>query len=387
MKKYLLLLAAGAIALPGLAIADAHGYSSSISGNVRINHEQNTLDDVTTASTGTGGGDSYLQWNHNYDPSETKSVTGFIRFEGSGDRRINVTGTASEGAWSVSAKAEWDQEEGLDAGTVTSERDQFIKAAHESGFNVQFGRAPYLDVKAGTFASWSGTVGNGSGADDGFADALESRFNVIKLGYDMGNGAAVSLSLQMDNTGNNAQDGGSQALFGFVTGDEGTALTNAGDINGNIMGATYSGMGVDAFVNLGSGSVEGNKDRGTGEDDGITVDASFTQLGVSYDAGVAVPYLNMVSYLVEPNDDGDATDDDYSATMIGVSAAAANGTVMLSITNTTQNDDSASGTELGYVTSLGGAAFKAAYGTGSTDPDVGDGVDSSYIGLRLEYGF
>ena len=387
MKKSLLLLAAGAMTLPGLAIADAHGYSSSISGNVRINHEQNTLDDVTEASTGTGGGDSYLQWNHNYDPSETKSVTGFIRFEGSGDRRINVTGTASEGAWSVSAKAEWDQEEGLDSGTVTSERDQFIKAAHESGFNVQFGRAPYLDVKAGTFASWSGTVGNGSGADDGFADALEGRFNVIKLGYDMGNGAAVSLSLQMDNTGNNAQDGGSQALFGFVNGSEGADLTNDGDINGNIMGATYSGMGVDAFVNIGSGSVEGNKDRGAGEDDGITVDASFTQLGVSYDAGVAVPYLNMVSYLVEPNDDGDATDDDYSATMIGVSAAAANGTVMLSITNTTQNDNSASGTELGYVTSLGGAAFKAAYGTGSTDPDVGDGVDSSYIGLRLEYGF
>ena len=386
MKKYLLLLAAGAIALPGLAIADAHGYSQGISGNVRINHEQNTYDEVTTSSTGTGGGDSYLQWNHNYDPSETKSVTGFVRFESSGDRRINVTGSASEGAWTASAKAEWDQN-GVSG--VTSERDQYVKAAHESGFNVQFGRAPYLDVKAGTFASWSGTVGNGSGADDGFADALESRFNVIKLGYDMGNGAAVSLSLQMDNTGNNGTetDNSSGALFGFVDGSEGsTPLSDTGDINGNIMGATYSGMGVDAFVNLGSGSVEGNKDRAAA-DDGITVDASFTQLGVSYDAGVAVPYLNMVSYLVEPNDDGDATDDDYSATMIGVSAAAANGTVMLSITNTTQNDDSASGTELGYVTSLGGAAFKAAYGTGSTDPDVGDGVDSSYIGLRMEYGF
>ena len=380
MKKYLLLLAAGAIALPGLAIADTDGYSTSISGNVRINHEQNTFDDVTTSQTATGGGDTFLQWNHSYMPSDTKSVTGFVRFESSGDWRYNVTGSSSDGAWMVSAKAEWDANQDGDGTNTVDERDQYVNATHDSGFSVQFGRAPYLDVKAGTFASWSGSLNNGSGADDGFADALENRFNVIKLGYSLGNGAAVSVSLQTDNTGNNS-------LFGFVNGSEGDVnLTDTGDISGNIFGLTYSGMGVDAFANIGSGSVEGNKDRDAA-DDGIAVDASFTQIGVSYDAGVAVPYVNVVTYLVEPNDDGDASDEDYSATLFGVSAAAANGTVMISITNTTLNDDSASGTELGYVTSLGGAAFKAAYGTGSTDPDVGDGVDSSYIGLRMEYGF
>ena len=379
MKKYLLLLAAGAIALPGLAIADAHGYSNSISGNVRMNHEQNTLGDVATSTTGTGGGDTYLNWNHSYVPDETKSVTGFVRFMSDGTQRVNVSGTASEGGWTAEAFGEWQTSTVTDGNATTTERDQYIRVTNNSGFSVEFGYYTYLDVKAGTFADWSGSLQNGSGADDGFGDALEGRFGVIKLGYDMGNGAAVSVALQIDNTGNNE-------LFGFVDGSEGNDLTDDGDVNGNIVGLTYSGMGVNAFANVGSGSVEGNKDRNA-LDDGITVDASFTQIGLSYDAGVAVPYVNMVSYLVEPNDDGDTTDTDYSATMVGVSAVAGTGTVMASITNTTVGDDSASGTELGYVTSLGGVTFKAAYGTGSTDPDVGDSTDSSYIGLRMEYGF
>ena len=459
MKKYLLLLVAGAIALPGLAIAespianestadanasamadsnasmadgmmadanasmaDANAsmaeeafepvYSQSISGNVRINHEQNTDGDVTTASTTTGGGDTYLQWNHTYTPSETKSVTGFIRFKGSGDQRINVTGDASEGAWTAKAVAEWEVSDAVSStstsvstdtnttvdandddnasvassvsgGTTVAQRDVYVLATHASGLSVQLGRAAYLDTKRGTYADWSGKLANGTtgvGADDGFADALENRFNAFKVGYDMGNGVALSLLLQIDNSGNSS-------LFGFVDGNSSKALNEAADVSGNVFGLTYAGMGIDAYANIGGGSADGNKDRNS-SDDGVGDDVSFTQLGASYDAGVAVPYFNMVSYTVDGSDGSTDTETAYSATLLGASAAVGGGTVMASMTNISVDDSyDSNGIEVGYVTTLGGVALKAAYGTGSYEPDGGDSVDLSYIGVRMEYGF
>ena len=391
MKKYLLLLAAGAIALPGLAIADAHGYSQSVSGNVRINHLQTTAGDVTTAATNTGGGDTYLQWNHNYDPSETKSVTGFIRFESDGDQRINVTGSASEGDWSASAKAEWDQD---GTGQVTADRDEFVRVSNVNGLSIFFGRnAPFDSLKGNVLdysGSLSGTIGYNAAAVD---DLIDSRFNYISAGYSMPNGVGLTLRLQMDNTGTaNASN-----ILGY---DITNAATGASDISANAISVDYSAGPVDAAVSIGSGSADGSDDRTDGDAD-HSQSLSLIKLGLNYDAGVAQVHVNYTSTSLEVEDgvngaDGkDVLTTDYTGTNIGVSAAAGGGTVIFDLMNTaytngesTAEEETGSATELGYLTSIGGASFKAIYGSGSYDDNVdGNSDDDSYLHMRLEYGF
>ena len=414
MKKSLLLLAAGAMTLPGLAIADAHGYSQSVSGNVRINHLQTTAGDVTTAATNTGGGDTYLQWNHNYAPSETKSVTGFIRFKSGGDQRINVTGSASEGDWTAEAVAEWEvsdsvsststtvstdsnvsdvnQTDDADAtvassvsgGTTVAERDQFVKVSNTSGLSIVFGRdAPFDSLKGNVLdysGSLSGTVGYNAAAVD---DLIDSRFHFMSVGYSMGNGVGLTLRLQMDNTGNTSNILGYEITNG-ATGDS--------DISANAVSVDYAAGPVDAAFTIGSGSADGNDDRNAGDAD-HSQSLSLTKLGLNYDAGVAQVHLNYTGTSLDVDSGTTTTTTDYTGTNIGVSAAAGPGTVIFDLMNTaytvgTADEETGSATELGYLTSIGGASFKAIYGAGSYD----DGVDStndddSYLHLRLEYGF
>ena len=440
MKKYLLLLAAGAIALPGLAIADAHGYSQSISGNVRINHLQATAGDVTTSGTTTGGGDTYLQWNHSYTPSDTKSVTGFIRFKSGGDQRFNVTGTASEGDWTASAVAEWDVSDvvattqGVDlntsadsngdtntsndvnsgsvaGGTTVVERDQYVKVTNTSGLSVVFGRAAPFDSLKGSVLDYSGSLkGPASRVDndnDGTNDAvgyhaasvddlIDSRFNFIGVGYSMPNGVGITLRLQMDNTGNTSN------ILGYnIDNSLGGGTTYVYDISANAVTVDYAVGPIDASVSIGSGSAETNNDRqaitGTA-DPSYSQDLSLTKLGLNYDAGVAQVHVNYTATSLETSDTSDTTTD-YSGMNIGVSAAAGPGTVIFDLTNTSLQEDfggnatadeeeTGSATELGYLTSFGGASFKAIYGSGSYDDNVdGNTDDDSYLHLRLEYGF
>ena len=424
MKKYLLLLAAGAIALPGLAIADAHGYSSSISGNVRINHLQTTDGDISTASTLTGGGDSYLQWNHNYDPSETKSVTGFIRFKSGGDQRINVTGSATEGDWTANAVAEWEVSdavssetvtlvgvdtngsgndnnasvvESVSGGTTAAQRDQYVQLTNVNGASVFFGRKAPFDSLKGSVLDYSGSMYSG---DDGEStndigyhaasvdDLTDSRFNYIQLGYDMGNGAALNLKLQMDNTGN------TPAMLGYDLDTDISGTDMVYDISANAISVDYAMGPIDAAVSIGSGTAETSTDRG---DAAASFDVSLTKLGLNYDIGVAQVHLNYTALSEEgeyiDSDDSATvkTEVDYTGTNIGVSAAAGGGTVIFDMTTTDVSgaaDTSGSATEVGYLTSIGGASFKAIYGTGSyDDKDASTNDDDSYLHLRLEYGF
>ena len=404
MKKYLLLLAAGAMVLPGLAIADAHGYSQGVSGNVRINHLQTTDGDVTTSGTNKGGADTYLQWNHNYAPSDDKSVTGFIRFESNGDQRINVTGSASEGDWSTSAMGEWDQD---GAGGVTDDnRDQYVQVTNANGASIFFGSADPFDSLKGNVLDYSGglsgedatylslgAVGYNAAAVD---DLVDSHFNYIQLGYGMANGLSLALILQMDNTSNKSN------ILGYDISDSIGAGTYDYDISANAVMVDYSMGAIDAAFSTGSGSAETSTDRDTDEDGtkdpSQSYDLSLNKLGLNYDAGVAQVHVNYVSTSLETKDTGSVTID-YTGMNVGVSAAAGGGTVVFDLMNTSfqedaggnttaEEEETGSATELGYLGSIGGASFKAIYGTGSYDDKVdGNNDDDSYLHLRLEYGF
>ena len=430
MKKYLLLLAAGAVALPGLAIADAHGYSQSISGNVRINHVQTTDQDVGTASTSTGGGDTYLNWNHSYTASETKSVSGFVRFSSGGEQRINVTGTATEGDWTAKAFGEWNVNEAVSStsttlvdvdtdgdgdddnatvvssvsgGTNVAERDQYVQVTNTSGLSIFFGRnAPY-DTLKGTLVDNGGSLDSNfdinldGDSDDGYHavsvnDLVDSRFNYIQVGYAMGNGVALKLKIQQDNTGNVSN------ILGY---DINNTATGALDTSANAVDIDYAMGAIDASLTIGSGSAEGNKDRTAG-DENHKQDLSLTKLGLNYDAGVAQVHFNYTATSLEVEDGtvtngADAITYDYTGMNLGVSAAAGGGTVILDLTNTAFDGEngtakletSGSATEIGYITSIGGASFKASYGTGSYDDDDDSTTkeDDDFLALRMEYGF
>ena len=387
MKKYLLLLAAGAIALPGLAIADAHGYSQGISGNVRINHLQTTAGDVTTAATNTGGGDTYLQWNHNYSDDAGKSVTGFIRFESDGDQRINLTGSASEGDWTASAKSEWDQD---GTGAVTADRDEFVKVSNASGLSIFFGRNAPFDSLKGSVLDYSGSLGANVGYNAAAVDDLiDSRFNYISAGYSMPNGVGLTLRLQMDNTGTaNASN-----MLGYELDTNATGTPMTYDISANAISVDYAMGPIDAALTIGSGTAETSEDRG---DTAVSQELSLTKLGLNYDAGVAQVHVNYTATSLDEDTSATTTDTtDYTGTNIGVSAAAGGGTVIFDLMNTaytsgdsTAEEQTGSATELGYLTSIGGASFKAIYGSGSYDDNVdGNTDDDSYLHLRMEYGF
>ena len=401
MKKSLLLLAAGAVALPGLAIADAHGYSQSISGNVRINHVQSTDEDVTTAKTSLGGGDTYLQWNHSVKSDDGSSASGFVRFESSGDWRYNLSGSASEGGWTANAKAEWDVDQ--DGGdSDVDHRDQYVEVTNEGGVSIFFGRNAPFDSLKGSVIDYSGgltgtvdnnasnetnqTIGYNAGTVD---DAIAGRFNYISAGYSMADmGLSIKLRLQMDNTGNVSN------ILGYTIAK---GSTGESDISANSISVDYATGPVDAAVTIGSGSADGNDDRVDGDSE-HSQSLSLTKLGLNYDAGVAQVHLNYTATSLEIDDETANTDTiDYTGTNIGVSAAAGGGTVILDLTNTTYDTEtdgdttetSGSATELGYLTNLGPASFKFTYGTGSYDDDnaVNDKEDDSYLHLRLEYGF
>ena len=399
MKKSLLLLAAGAVALPGLAIADAHGYSQSISGNVRINHLQSTSADVTTSGTNLGGGDTYLQWNHDVKSDGGASASGFVRFESSGDWRYNLSGSASEGGWTANAKAEWDANQ--DGGNSVDYRDQYVEVTNEGGVSIFFGRnAPFDSLKGSVVdysGSLSGVVGYGAGAVD---DLIDSRFNYISAGYSMADmGLSVKLRLQMDNSGNTAN------ILGYEIDTNATGAVHTYDISANAISVEYASGAIDAALTIGSGTAETSKDRDDNGDGSLTDEEAYTQtlsltkLGLNYDAGVAQVHLNYTATSLEEDQNAnDTTTGDYTGTNIGVSAAAGPGTVVVDLTNTTADTDdgstttetSGSATELAYLTNLGPASFKFTYGTGSYDDGVDNNDDveeDSYLHLRLEYGF
>ena len=413
MKKSLLLLAAGAVALPGLAIADAHGYSQSISGNVRINHVQSTDEDVTTAKTSLGGGDTYLQWNHDVKSDGGASASGFVRFESSGDWRYNLSGSASEGGWTANAKAEWDVDQ--DGGDSVDYRDQYVEVTNEGGVSIFFGRNAPFDSLKGSVVDYSGSlsgeagddavgdgavaVGYGAGAVD---DLIANRFNYISAGYSMADmGLSVKLRLQMDNSGNTANILG----YNIDTNATGDDYTHTYDISANAISVDYASGAIDAALTIGSGTAETSKDRDADDDGSLTDEEAYTQtlsltkLGLNYDAGVAQVHLNYTATsLEEDQDTTNTTTYDYTGTNIGVSAAAGPGTVVVDLTNTTYDIDngssttesSGSATELAYLTNLGPASFKFTYGTGSYDDGVNgndDVEEDSYLHLRLEYGF
>ena len=428
MKKYLLLLAAGAIALPGLAIADAHDAdesSWSVTGNVRVQHTQTTDNGVTTADTSTHSDDTYIRLERGFTNSNAGDATTYLHFQPSGEWRYGVTATSTKDSWTVSGKGEWDSNQGGDEGTGRL-RDSFVKATNDSGAYFQVGKVQYGDHLKGYSNGHGGNVftpegtafreviGFGGYNGNGYLATNEARFTAIQLGYGLGSGLDISVILQMESD---------EPLFGVYSNadatnviDEGTEddPNTAGDqtvedatespaqkTNGSVVQIKYAANNIDLIAQFYSGSQEDNdSDEATtaGGSDG-KVDASLTQIAAAYSAGMFTPFINMAMGSVEqtPDGGGDSTTYDAAVTNIGLGVALANGdSVNFSVTSSSaesdaanSEDESGSAFEGQYVTNLAGAAVKIGYVSGEYDDgsDATDDDADTAFSVRIDYGF
>ena len=195
-----MLTGAGVIAVaPAINAAE---YSTSVSGNIRVEGTSSTKDGVTTSVTSFGGeddeastgGDTFLQWNHNFANDEgTTTGGGFLRFAADGNIRINVHARSEFGNYVGELKAEWEQIgfSGLNAkDSVVSRaqtgRDQFAKLTHTpSGVYYKIGRGIGLLDASGN------PVKDDAGNDATVAPAAQSadtRFLQLHLAFPVSGG-------------------------------------------------------------------------------------------------------------------------------------------------------------------------------------------------------
>ena len=255
---------AGVLAVaPGLSAAD---YSSSVSGEIRVEavtSETGNDDAVHTTAFGgedddsTTGGDTYLQWNHRVE-GDNGVGTGFIRFSGDGDIRINVESTAELGDFQGDLKAEWERK-GFE-GDTTGLRDNFAKLAHTpSGVYYKIGLEEWLGNEKGytsDFGSQTKTLAR-----------LGDRFAAHALGW--GNDAFdVALLIQRGTVSKTSHI--ADAPWGVNTGrlrTEGTPADPAATVEGFGVKFAYNAGIADVALNYGTATA----DHATNGEDTVNV--------------------------------------------------------------------------------------------------------------------
>ena len=451
MKKYLLLLVAGAIALPGLAIAESPianestadanasamadsnasmadgmmadanasmadanasmaeeavklGYSQALSGNVRTQHQSVTNGDLTTVANNLGGGDTHLTWQHNYQVTATKSVNGFIRFEAGNDQRISITGTDKVGDWTATAKGEWDT---TGFGSVTSYRDQFVTLSNVSGMYVTLGNKQYGDVAKG--------LDTGIGSDVDFQEEYyfvtdESRYEALQLGFSMPNGVDISAVLQLDN---GVGLFGGMATLTDTDGDESddkdadvtvdadgdgdpandfdqniTGATDQTDVTGTLILVKYKAGSVDAQLEIYSGGIAGVDNA----DDSGDMDEDREVSATATLLAVAYDLGTLTPFLnystkSVTTTSEAGTDTDSDTSAMQFGAVTSLGGGTLGVAYGTESETESSMIDVDYTTSIGGVTVKGMLGSGTNGNGDADDTDASYYALRLEYGF
>ena len=424
MNKKILGLAV-ATAFAGSAFADGHGMKTSISGSVFTTHANvkttpNSGDSTNNSYTKFLDGDSQVNFNFS-KAGENSSVSGLLRFKGSGTIRISGSGSTSGDAWSVSGLFERDynlsnssvtstssrlirNEDGSTSsedaqGNVTQNgyfdgpdntvgnennaynvRDMWIKAAHASGAYIQLGHDQYLDnFRKGRMSPSGGSHIENN--DESVRYTGGDMFNALKLGFansDMGLNAGLVYISDQCATGNSTQ---------FCNGGGGDATSVAGVTSGMAIVANYSNGPIAVSVeNLG---VKTEVENATGS--AIQeYKTSATALGASFDAGVVTPFVN---YSTQKREDTIGTDPTTSeetvVTNLGVLVPLGDSTIRVASTTSEDKDqdgnksNEVTHTELGIKQALGAATFEATYGS----KEVKDGNKTTSLALQLSYAF
>lgn len=370
-------------AAPAISAAD---YSTSVSGNIRVQATAKTegdADEVLATSFGgeddesTTGGDTYLQWNHNFANDDGSTTGGgFLRFTGDGNVRINVNAASTLGNYKGELKAEWEQD-GL-TGDVTADRDQFAKLTHTpSGVYYKIGREQWLDGHKGYTSDFLSQT-KGTGWVSG-----ENRFSAHALGWG-GYGASIALLIQRNNNAQAFARPGGRGIdqySGSATDDARQRQT----VSGFGLKVGYAQGPVDIELNLGSATATGDALAADSESGAAAVDetdrtVSYTQLHSAFPVGVVTPFLNFGSG--SDKDDGAGTESTYSGWNLGVSVPLGASDLVVAYGSRTEDDnDAKSGFDLIWATNK--EPLKVSLGYSS----FGDSSTTSQYGVRLDFGF
>ena len=449
-----MLTGAGVIAVaPAINAAE---YSSSVSGNIRVQAvtvtENKGVDNaaIETSSTvfggeddeSTTGGDTFLQWNHNFANDEgTTTGGGFLRFTDDGDVRINVHAASELGNYKGELKAEWEQD-GL-TGKVTADRDQFAKLTHVPiGLYYKIGREQWLDnVKGYTSDFLSQTKGLAFVSD-------ENRFSAHALGWS-GAGITAALLIQRDNSAQAHARPSGQKLGGVFTEsvvdgnevivtpdpdadavarvaeDTDRGVAPRADVSGFGILFSYDGgdaVPVQANLNIGSATAATNVDRQNESKDGKVTfvnqnpendnkgfdesyATSFTQLNLAFPIGAYVPFLNFGSASQTTSKDGkDSAGQSTSGWNLGASLGfgptdlivaygsqtVANTDIAGDATKASVKDTATSGFDLIWATNQEPLKVSLAYSSKTkafSNDDKAEDQSTSQYGVRLDFGF
>ncbi len=438
-----MLTGAGVIAVaPAINAAE---YSTSVSGNIRVQSTAVTathdgdgnplgVDNaaIETLSTdfggdddeGNTGGDTFLQWNHNFaNDEDTTTGGGFLRFRGDGTVRINVHATSELGNYKGELKAEWEQA-GLTK-EVTGDRDQFAKLTHVPiGLYYKIGREQWLDNNKGYTSDFLSQT-------EKFAwVSKEARFSAHALGWS-GAGITAALLIQRDNSANShARPSGQVVSLGgsenpVITSVENvvqsgsdtpvTVITNTtssevtpypGDVSGFGILVSYDGgdaVPVQADLNVGSATLATNKARIDSKEIDASVATAFTQLHLAFPIGAYVPFLNFGSSSLTRNFDGDEVSSvTTSGWNLGASLGFGGSDVVIAYgsqtvankdidaTKASVGDEATSGFDLIWATNQEPLKVSLAYSAVTkTTPnnDADEDQTASQYGVRLDFGF
>ena len=454
-----MLTGAGVIAVaPAINAAE---YSTSVSGNIRVQtitttatHDDGKPLGVDDAAIGTSvtafggeddesttGGDTYLQWNHNFANDEgTTTGGGFLRFAADRNIRINVHAKSELGNYIGELKAEWEQIgfsglEPNDDGTVKKSqtgRDQFAKLTHAPiGVYYKIGREQWLDTTKGytsDFLSQTKKLAWVSG---------ENRFSAHALGWS-GAGIDAALLIQRDHSGQvSARPSGQAVTLTIPTaeitsekvtsvetveqrgdGTPVTIITNTtspavfgektfeGDVSGFGVLFSYDGgdaIPVQADLNVGSGSLATNEDRASTAGIDFSIATAFTQLQLAFPIGQYVPFLNFGSATQTTEFNGEeAKSVTTSGWNLGASLGFGASDVIVAFGSQTvankdiDGDDASnadtgtSGFDLIWATNQEPLKVSLAYSsitTSTPNNDADEDQTASQYGVRLDFGF
>ena len=365
---------AGVLAVaPGLSAAD---YSSSISGEIRVEAVTKTVGDGdavhTTAFGGedddsSTGGDTYLQWNHRVE-GDNGVGTGFIRFSGDGDIRVNVESTAELGDFQGDLKAEWDRK-GF-GGVSNGLRDNFAKLTHTpSGVYYKIGLEEWLGNEKGYTSDFQSQTKDLAG--------LGNRFAAHALGW--GNDAFdVALLIQRGTVSGTSHIADSP--WGVNTGNLRTEGTPADPV------ATVEGFGVKFAYNAGITDLALNYGTATATRSSVEDTVNILEAQLNLNLEVVNLFLNYASAEEELAASADKTRTGYN---LGVSVPLGAADLVVAYGANESEVGTASTEVTGYdvIFATNQDPLKVHLVYSASDSDATPSVDETRYGVRMAFTF
>ena len=429
LKTVIALLSAGAIATP-LAAAEW-----GVNGQVRVNWDVSKSIEATgkngtkkaVLETGVvkrtpngvyiAPGDTWVAFTLTGEAAD-----GGIYYYGSGARDYVGNVSAEDGNWSAAATITVQDESNINGAdsprsgvtvNATKTGDHTVSLSHTSGFSVKIGRTtPLSTFSQGAGNLLHGHTGGNAHVNDGDAtsdainqgnaniDALDNRSNVVDFNYKLGDSLSVGLALEQGDSG----EGSLGSAFGSIEYGNYSAGGAPSGFNTGIK-VNYASDLVNVGLVVVSGSEAGSTDLGGDKD--VKSSASAFGLGIGLSFGALKPYFNLWNPSAKSEDSVGSDETTSSTTQFGVDFALgeSSGVGFSAVTRSTSYKDKSkatgaedidelkignSGIELGYVTKLGTADFKAGWVSVTETVEQGENkpkVAVSWIRVRLQQSF